>query len=230
MPRAHATLGFGDTLRLVTRQSWAASVAIVVLLDGAHAFACDSVSNPVLLADGSHTGAAPGPAGDATYTVKRGQGPRSNGCSQSLTSCDGDGQIGLHFRPSTDSESGPGDVGYRIEVVAGSAPASIDIVTDPIVPTVAGNEATIYLDWDDGSTDDQESIDFSITLTPVDRNGNEGPTSAPIHVHDGGSGGGCAIERRREADTRAAMAALAVTMSPFLRRRWKRRSVVGVVR
>jgi hypothetical protein len=169
--------------------------------------ACDYGASS-LVVDATKTGAPPGPIGGVTLTVQRGHG--NSGCGGSLTdSCANTGTITLHFAAASDPDNGVGEVGYRTTVVAGTPPPRLD----GLVALQTGSferqgdrEAILWFRWEDGATNTQESIDFTVTLTPVDVHGNEGPTSAPIRIHDDGGGGGCAMRHGHES--RGAVAAL----------------------
>jgi hypothetical protein len=196
---------------------------IVPLVLGALAFprsagAC-SYSDGGFTQDGTKTGAAPGPVADISYSVQRGKGP-TGGCGRSMaTSCDDIGAITLHFTAATDADSKNTEVGYRVSFV-GKAPAGLTLPDAPSPPYFEQDDdrdATVWLHWADGATDDQEHLDFTLTITPVDSHGNVGPTSAPIHVIDDGSGG-CGL-RRNGAGPDAFASALALTGAVLLRRR-----------
>lgn len=142
---------------------------------------------------------APGAMGSITYTVKRGQGIRG-GCvgGASTTSCDDVGSIGLHFTAAEDPDTPRDSVGYRIEVINGSPPAFYFDLNRPrrgYAESPTSSEVSVGLNWLDDATDDQESLAFTIVLTPVDIDGHEGPTSAPVNIVHAGSGSGCAVSR-----------------------------------
>src|SRR5262249_46185981 len=146
-----------------------------------------------------HTGAAPSEIRDVSTSINRGQGPTGGCGTQSRSSCDDMGSVQVHFEPAFDSDGG--DVGYRVELIAGTAPGyslteSQGRVVLPAYRDETDGRAVLNFYWDDGDTDSQESLDFTITLTPVDAQGNEGPISDPIHIRDDGSGG-CALGTQR---------------------------------
>lgn len=168
------------------------------------------------------TGIAPGPIGEVSYTIQRGRGPKDEGCGkQSGTSCDDIGTLTLHFAPSADPDSDTSAVGYRLRVTGGALPPGLQLPSEPLVGmgVAPQSEGTLFLTWIDGASDDQESVDFSLTLTPVDADGNTGPTSPAVHVHDeGSSGGGCNVHRHRAGRVAAPPALVALAL---LRRRRK---------
>ena len=156
------------------KRAFCALAALMGLVAGAsRAGACQTPGPQPLIMKQAGTGSPPEAVGEFTYSVTRGKGPKSAGCnSQSASSCDDLGRLLLHFKPSTDPDSEATAVGYRLRLVAGSVPAGLDVPREPLV---AGG-GMIQLLWIDGATDDQEEFDFSLTLTPVDANGNEDPS------------------------------------------------------
>jgi hypothetical protein len=146
-------------------------------------------------------GAPPGPVGDVTYTVKRGKGPVSSGCGESsASSCDDIGSITLDFEMSEDTDSDASEVGYRVHIVEGNPPLDFMAPAGALVARAAGagGHGTLSLHWIDGATDDQETIAFAFTLTPIDVDGNEGPESDPISIRSDATGG-CVLARHPRA-------------------------------
>lgn len=141
-------------------------------------------------------GAAPARVEDVTVAVQRGTA-RAGGCfGQTSTSCDDIGTVGFYFRPPTDADSPPEDLGYAIRVVRGDAR---DIVVEGTFKArVDGDEAALEFSWVDGATDEQESISFTVQIQAVDADGNRGPESEPIAVADSG-GSGCDIGGSRSS-------------------------------
>lgn len=123
-------------------------------------------------------------------SVQRGHGPRNN----VSTSCDDIGSVTLIPTPPSDNRTAPDELGYEIRLASGNAPDGLSFPSEAV--RTMGENGAIYLRWVDGATDDQEPIDFSITLTPVDLGGNRGPESEPFRIHDPGSSAsssGCTI-------------------------------------
>lgn len=176
-----------------------AIVSAVVLLAAStatlRASAC-SFGVDVFQPGNTGTGVAPGAVGRGSLEIKRGEsgGGDCNGLSDS---CDDIGVITLTFEPAADEDSPRSDVGYRVDVVDGKAPFPESDIAEPRPGFDDGARSIIWFRWADGASDDQEPLDFSLTLTPVDRDGNFGPTSAPIHIRDGGGGCGCRLGARR---------------------------------
>src|SRR5262249_39723655 len=122
-------------------------------------------------------------------TITRGHGPRQDGCAPSAMSCDDIGTI--KFPASATDDMTPREqIGYRFSLLTGTLPAGLVLPPDPIEPAAA---ATLFLHWDDGATDDQEAIDFTLSVVAIDAAGNE---SAPktLNVSDH-PGVGCAVAR-----------------------------------
>jgi hypothetical protein len=202
-------------------------LCLAFLAASERAHACDGATNSTLEVGSDHAGEAPSGIGDPSATVHRGNGPDSSGCGQSSTSCDDMGSVIVNFEVATDVDSTAETVGYRVEVISGTAPgsSSTQFTDQVLVPSFHSDDdriGTLYFHWVDGATDDQESVDFTITLTPVDANGNEGPTSDPIRIQDEGSSG-CAVgEPQARPSWVSAAATLCAVAAAFARRRLKR--------
>jgi hypothetical protein len=115
--------------------------------------------------------------GAVEVSIKRGQGPNcdDDGICE-ISSCDDIGAITLVFDAPTDDQTEPGQMAFVIEVVEG----------EPVgVPEGAfrtGEANRIQLLWGDGSTHEQEPIDFTIVIRAVDEAGNIGPASDLIEI------------------------------------------------
>jgi hypothetical protein len=121
--------------------------------------------------------------------IKPGQGPKREGCfGSSGGSNDGLGYVMIVFTPPTDDRTPADKLGYLLKV-SGEAPEFLwDYGANPIR---ADDPGELFLDWSDGATDDQESLDFTVEIIPVDLAGNQGPAFT-LEVSDPGEGG-CAI-------------------------------------
>lgn len=148
--------------------------------------------------------------------IRRGKGPEG-GCSQSSTSCDDIGLITLIPTPPSDNRTDADELGYRIRLVGGEVPSGLTIPTEAWRLQTSSPPAALSLHWIDGATDDQESIDFTVTLAAVDRAGNEGPESAPIRIHHAGSSSGCRVARGNDLS-------LALVLGSILWLRWSMRA------
>ena len=107
--------------------------------------------------------------------IVRGTGPVCDGDSCSFSSCDDLGFIDLEL-----ARTGGGDIGYEVVLVEGSPPAGVSL---PQALRPIGN--SLSLSWIDGATDDQESIDFTVTVNAVTLDGDRGAPSAPVRLRDG---------------------------------------------
>jgi hypothetical protein len=172
------------------------AVSILASLPAGRALACE-YSEDVLNVGATGMGAPPGPIGEVTYTVQRGKGPVSSGCGQSsASSCDDIGSITLDFAMSEDADNDASEVGYRVRIVEGNPPIDFMAPAGPLVARANGDgrQGTLSLHWADGATDDQETIAFAVTLTPIDADGNEGPESDLISIRSEAAGG-CVLAR-----------------------------------
>lgn len=111
--------------------------------------------------------------------VRRGTGPQG-GCGESYsTSCDDVGQIDVRVSPT------PENVGYVLRKESGTLPEGLVLPEGPITL----DQGRVSLTWIDEATDDQEEFDFTITVTPVDPEGEPGPTSEQLRIVDSGPAG-----------------------------------------
>ena len=117
------------------------------------------------------------------------RGKATEGCS--VNSCDGMGTLAI-AGVATDDVSPATGIGYRFSVVAGALPPGFSLPAGPTQITISSDQ--IWLNWDDGRTSDQESIDFTLQLVAIDRAGNE---SAPQTVRVTDDTGGCAVAGQR---------------------------------
>jgi len=142
------------------------------------------------------------------------RGKAQEGCSSN--SCEGVGTLAI-AGAATDDITPDYGIGYRFSLVAGALPPYFSILLDqPSQATVS--EGKLWLNWDDGATDDQETIDFTLRVIAIDKAGNE---SAPqtVRVTDD-PGGACAIAPARAPARGLAWVAVAVLC---LASRWRRR-------
>jgi hypothetical protein len=187
-----------------------AAFVSAMVLSSLRADACEVAGSREFTLDPADTAAAPGAVGDVTYTIERGKGPRSEGCGKSsVSSCDDLGFVTLHFGSSPDAATDPTAVGYRVRFVGGALPDDLSVSDAPLLaPT-----GMIHLVWIDGASDDQEPIDFSLAITPVAKNGSEGPTSPPVHIRDDGRiAGGCSLRGKSAQGAVLPLALLALAL------------------
>lgn len=175
---------------MLRRQLAQLAVAALMLLSSRPASACSIAAHTPLTIVQPDTGAAPGALGMLTVSTKRGTGP-PGGCDRTTTSCDDIGTIHLSFVAPRDPDSAPEAIGYRLTRVAGQLPAGMVLPEHPVLAFV-GRDAQrmhLHLAWLDGNSDEQEGIDFSLVITPVDSNGNQGPPSEVVHIRSGDTRG-----------------------------------------
>jgi len=140
------------------------------------------------------------------------RGKAMGACSGS--SCDGMGSLGI-AGTATDDVSVAGSIGYRFAVVTGTLPAGFTLPDGP--SRVYVQDDTIWFSWDDGATDDQDDIDFTLSVVAIDAAGNESaPQTVRVSDHPGF---GCAIARRRsDRDALVCLVVAAVTLATRRRR------------
>jgi len=93
------------------------------------------------------------------------------------------GSISFVAVGATDDRTPPEQLGYRFHHVDGDLPQGL-VVSDGAFLLQSGARLTLY--WADGRTWDQERFLFRVTVTAVDRAGNESPPSNIVIVGDGG--------------------------------------------
>ena len=105
-------------------------------------------------------------------TITRGQDGESSACDDLAS-------LELKVDPAEEN------TGYLFEVTDGDAPQFLHIDENRPVELAANGE--ISLEWNDGLSDDQEPLDFYMVVTPVNKAGDMGPTSEPLHITDPGT-------------------------------------------
>lgn len=135
----------------------------------------------------------PGEIPAVDVEVIRGQGPRpGDGCSMGgAGSLDDLGRVILHVATPTDDGTSADLMGYRVVHFDGKLPSNIAMPTTEawrLERLTEDGGGDLYLYWDDGSTDHQESLDFTIDIVPIDLAGNEGPAYR-VRIRDGGDAG-----------------------------------------
>jgi hypothetical protein len=142
-------------------------------------------------------GEAPDQPRDIHYSIKRGQAPQNKGCSVESSSCDDIGSIELEFPTPGDADSTADEIGYEVTVVAGTLPDGAALSNLPRAGFRDSGQASptrVWLHWADGASDEQESLDLTVTITAVDRDGNRSPASEPVRISDA-AGEGCTVHR-----------------------------------
>lgn len=176
--------------------------AVAWVASSTPARACDIPSPRTLQVEQPSAGVpgqAPSQVDDVGVAVWRGRGPVRVGCSSTSASCDELGMVSLAFPAPADLDSSIQAIGYRFEVTRGHAPEGL-LPRDPEVvlrPTSAAVEGVrVDLPWVDDAEDDQEPLDFELSITAVDEDGNAGQPSDPVAVRDGGSRDvSCGVQR-----------------------------------
>ena len=131
--------------------------------------------------------------------------------------CDDIGTISVPAA-ATDDTTPPERIGYRLSLLTGTLPAGLTLPADAIEPNAA--TTTLYIHWDDGATDEQEAIDFTLTVIAIDAAGNESaPQTLRVSDHPGF---GCAIARPHPSRHGLACLMLVVLLLATRRRRTPR--------
>jgi hypothetical protein len=118
-------------------------------------------------------------------TIGRGFAP--GGCSGSSSSCDDIGVIQIQPK-ATDDMTPAEQIGFRITLAGGTLPAGLTLPADAI--DLTPGYPIVGLIWVDGATNDQDPVDFTLSIVAVDRAGNESaPQTVVVHDDGGGSGG-----------------------------------------
>jgi hypothetical protein len=129
---------------------------------------------------------APGAVEVLAVDIHRGQGPDCSGLGQqSSLSTDDTGTLAIRIAPPADDRTPAESMGYRIELLSGEAPAGLL----PDVDIRAFEADRILLHWVDGRRDDQEPLDFSLSIRAIDLGGNLGPRSDAVEARHPGSSG-----------------------------------------
>jgi MYXO-CTERM domain-containing protein len=118
--------------------------------------------------------------------IARGYAP--SGCSGSASTCDDIGIVSL-FPNAMDDVTPPERIGFRITLAGGALPSGFTLPADAIEQDPG---SALRLTWVDGATDNQDAIDFTLSIIAIDLAGNES-TPQTVVVRDSGApaGGGC---------------------------------------
>jgi hypothetical protein len=171
-----------------------AAVLVVFDFTARPAVACKIVGNQPHTLDAqaqSSDSTPPGAPTVAVESIRRGKGPEGSGCSQSASSCDDLGSIAL-LVSATDDQSPPEKTGYRIEIASGTLPSGLTL---PGTDVRGMGDGRLFFGWNDGNTDAQEPLSFSLMIRAVDLAGNVGQP-ATIQITDPGAGSGCTLAAR----------------------------------
>jgi hypothetical protein len=162
-------------------------IGILVLVGAAGA--C-SLAGPQAFVVDPGEGRAPARPEVVEVVVKRGVGPRPDGCGEVATSCDDLGWIGV-----TVADVGP-DVGFVVRRASGELPA--DPFEEPQAGTVVdGGRWLDVVAWIDGATDDQEPVEAEVEVVAVSRAGVESePVLVPLVDPGAAAGSSCTASGR----------------------------------
>lgn len=118
--------------------------------------------------------------------ISRGHGPKvhENG-TMSASSCDDIGMVVLKFRAAPkDDRTQPGRLGYLVVLTGGKLPEGFSL-SDTANRDLDGNNEYL-LHWLDGASDEQEALEFAVSIVVVDLAGNRSVPSEPIWVRHPG--------------------------------------------
>jgi hypothetical protein len=150
---------------------------------------------------------------------------RDEGGACGAGSCDGSGAIWIGVAAADDAT--PADrMGYRLAVMAGSPPHGFTVPMKP-VRAFGGSNGQLWLEWDDGASDDQEAFSFTLQIVAIDLAGNESVPQT-LMIADGGSGG-CRIAGRAPPIGAGTIAVLVAVLLMMARRSKARRRVHGTL-
>jgi hypothetical protein len=160
-------------------------------------------------------------------SVGRGhRSPGAEGCGGGEPGCDAYGAVHVELA-ATDDVSPQDKIGYRFTVASGTPPTGLVFPAEP-VDFPLGETAFDFL-WDDGATDQQEPVAFTLRIVAVDQAGNE---SAPqmLAVHQDSprlpdanyNDGNCRISNSRMPPRGVGFMTSLVAMAVIRRRRrWR---------
>jgi hypothetical protein len=163
-----------------------------------------------------------------TPTIGRGFAP--GGCSGSSSSCDDIGVIQIQVK-ATDDMTPAERIGFRITLAGGTLPAGLTLPADAI--DLTPGYPIVGLFWTDGATNDQDPLDFTLSIVAVDLAGNESaPQTVVVHDDGGGSGGSsCQLSSGQSGRSGRTSASAAICLTIFAllvtvrrRRRSRRRT------
>ena len=114
--------------------------------------------------------------------ISRGQGPRLRDQGIGPSSCDDVGFVEIELTRFEDDRTPPDLLGYRIGPAIGVLPNSPPAHSTDVYRLIRGQKPVVVLVWIDHGSDEQEPFDFTVSLTAVDRAGNESVASAPVRI------------------------------------------------
>ncbi len=157
------------------------AVLLMTLSLSSAAFACSLAGYQELGMDSTLPGIVFQDFEATVQSIKRG--------ANSGSSCDDLGWVVIKI---TDVDP---EVGYTAELLDGSAPKNLGQFLTPVIPDQDG---TLMLVWSDDSSDEQPPVDFSVRITAIAPNGDEGPNHDVV-VTDPGTEAGCSATGHQDA-------------------------------
>lgn len=129
---------------------------------------------------------SPPPSPDAALVdLRRGKGPTvGEDGSVSVSSCDDLGWISLRVEVARDDRTPDDELGYLVRHVDGDLPEGMRLSEN----AVRHPSGQLVLHWIDGASDQQEPIDFAVSVVVVDLAGNESEPSEPVRIRHQGTG------------------------------------------
>ena len=112
-------------------------------------------------------------------SVKRGRGPVCDADGCSFSTCDDIGAVTVELAPR---EARDPRVGHELALSGGNPPEGMGQFSR----LLSASGDALRLHWIDGDADEQEPLDFSVTVTEIDAFGNRGPDSVEVRVLDDG--------------------------------------------
>ena len=113
------------------------------------------------------------------YLGRGHRSPGAEGCGGGDPGCDATGVVHVELA-ATDDVSPQDKIGYRFTVASGTPPAGL-VLPENAVDFPLGEIAFNFL-WNDGATDDQEPVNFTLRIVAVDQAGNESaPQTLAVH-------------------------------------------------
>lgn len=108
-----------------------------------------------------------------------------NGCGMCSNACNALGSIMITIIEAEDDRTPFEQMGFRLELLDGEWPEEMYLEDYDI----RIEQESIYLHWNDGAKDDQESIDFTLGIRSLDLAGNASAQAAELRItHPGRSG------------------------------------------
>jgi len=163
-------------------------VTAAILALPATAWPCDPVDGGWWEPDPREVGVdlePPGPARLQRLVVVRGmQAIFDGGPADSCNEWEGQrgAQVLVHLDPPVDDRTPSREIGFRIELAGSHLPPGYRA---GMSWEEGGWGSMVRLPWNE--RDDDDLLDFTMRITPLDRAGNEGPT-LEVHVRDEGVG------------------------------------------